>query len=97
MLLVLEFKLFAIRHPEMGKRLAHLHGAALWLRCAEARMKVLLPELGRGQPQELRGQTAQMGAVIDGVALNRMFDPEAMDEGQLRALVRAGAELVMAG
>ena len=74
MLLALEFKLYAIRHPKRTKRLADLH-AAVSLSCVEANVEKLIPGFTSLTPKQKRTQTAQVGALLDGIALNLMFDP----------------------
>ncbi|MGB9148447.1 MAG: helix-turn-helix domain-containing protein [Acidobacteriaceae bacterium] len=73
MLLALEFKLYAIRHPRKTKRLAELH-SALCLSCVEANVEELIPGFTCLTAKEKRKQTAQVGALLDGIALNLMFD-----------------------
>jgi AcrR family transcriptional regulator len=73
MLLAVEFKLYAIRHPKRTKRLAELH-AALCLSCVEANVEKLIPGFSCLTPKQKRRQTAQVGALLDGIALNLMFD-----------------------
>lgn len=73
MLLALEFKLYAVRHPRRTKRLADLH-AALCLSCVEANVEKLIPGFSCLTPKQKRTQTAQVGALLDGIALNLMFD-----------------------
>jgi AcrR family transcriptional regulator len=84
MLLNVEFKLYAIRHPHKRKRLADLLRAM--------RLRTSIPEISRLLPQ-LDGKTASaklidclaICGVVDGLALNHLFDPEGLDD---RALVR---------
>jgi AcrR family transcriptional regulator len=86
MLLALEFKLYAIRHPRKTKRLADLH-AALCLSCVEANVENLIPGFTCLTPKQKRTQTAQVGALLDGIALNLMFDCRGLtDELILRHL-----------
>lgn len=73
MLLALEFKLYAIRHPRRTKRLAELH-SALCLSCVEANVEKLIPGFSCLTAKQKRMQTAQVGALLDGLALNLMFD-----------------------
>ncbi|MGB7352604.1 MAG: helix-turn-helix domain-containing protein [Acidobacteriaceae bacterium] len=73
MLLALEFKLYAIRHPKRTKRLAELH-SALCMSCVEANVEKLIPGFTCLTPKQKRTQTAQVGALLDGIALNLMFD-----------------------
>jgi AcrR family transcriptional regulator len=84
MLLNVEFKLYAIRHPHKRKRLADLLRAM--------RLRTAIPEISRLLPQ-LDGKTADtkltdclaICGVMDGLALNHLFDPDGLDN---RALVR---------
>jgi AcrR family transcriptional regulator len=84
MLLNVEFKLYAIRHPHQRKRLADLLRAM--------RLRTSIPEISRLLPQ-LDGRTASakltdclaICSVMDGLALNHLFDPDGLDN---RALVR---------
>src|ERR1700744_3806901 len=84
MLLNVEFKLYAIRHPHKRKRLAELLRAM--------RLQTSIPEIGRLLPQ-LDGKTTSaklvdclaICGVMDGLALNHLFDPDGLDN---HALVR---------
>lgn len=78
MLLNVEFKLYAIRHPHKRKRLADLLRAM--------RLRTAIPEISRLLPQ-LDGKTASaklndclaICGVMDGLALNHLFDPDGLD------------------
>jgi AcrR family transcriptional regulator len=84
MLLNVEFKLYAIRHPGQRKRLADLMRAM--------RLRTSIPEISRLLPQ-LDGKTTSaklidclaICGVLDGLALNHLFDPDGLDN---RALAR---------
>ena len=80
-LLNLEFKLYAIRHPRKRKRLANLH-ALMRLRCSIPEFKVL--SQGSGQPYicEPPAGCLAIGGVLDGLALNHLFDPGALDDAE---------------
>ena len=77
-LLNVEFKLYAIRHPRKRKRLAELLRAM--------RLRTSIPEISRLLPQ-LAGKTnsaklidcAVISGVMDGFALNHLFDPDGLD------------------
>ena len=88
-LLGLEFKMYAIRHPHKQKRLAELHKEML-LRCCTAKIDNFLPELSELSTEEKRRRTSEIGAILDGAALNRLFDPANLDEEQLRRYLRLG-------
>ena len=94
MQLALEFKEYAIRHPRRQKRLADLH-AAMCARCVETDLDKLLPEFANATPKQKRAQTAQVGAILDGLALNYMFDPDSLSEEQRLRQIRAGLRIAL--
>ncbi|MGA2134566.1 MAG: TetR/AcrR family transcriptional regulator [Bryobacteraceae bacterium] len=94
MLLALEFKQYAIRHPRKQKRLANLH-AALCARCMEADLDRLLPEFAAAGPDQKRRQSAQIGAILDGLALNCMFDGGSLSEEQVLRQIQANLRVVL--
>lgn len=86
-LLSLEFKLYAIRNPGQRKRLADLHRSM--------RLRSSIPELDRLMTL-LAGQTATakltdslaICGIVEGLALNHLFDPEMVDCRELGRYVR---------
>jgi AcrR family transcriptional regulator len=85
-LLSLEFKLYAVRHPHKRKRLANLHT----LMCSQRmpRQGERLRTVECLSPEEKSADILSLGAVIDGLALSRLFDPEAIDEEQATRFLR---------
>jgi AcrR family transcriptional regulator len=85
-LLNLEFKLYAIRHPRKRKRFADLQ-AAMCLRCSIPELDELRP-LSENDPGE-RSPSARLigslaiGGVLDGLALNHLFNPAALDSREI--------------
>ncbi len=94
MLLNLEFKAYAIRHPHRQKRLVDLV-SAMCLCCAETGIDYLVPELLHKNPAIKRAQAAQFGALIDGLAINRLFDPSSLDSDRILHHLRAGVEAIL--
>jgi len=94
MLLALEFKLYAIRHPRKTKRLAELH-SALCLRCVEANVEELIPGFACLTAKEKRKQTAQVGALLDGIALNLMFDSRGLPRELILRHLRAALRIAL--
>jgi AcrR family transcriptional regulator len=94
MLLALEFKLYAVRHPKKQKRLADLH-ATMCARCMEADLEKLLPEFANATPAGKRVQSAQIGVILDGLALNSMFDDGSLSDEQALRLLRANLRVVL--
>ena len=88
MLLDIEFKLYAVRHPQKQKRLADLH-AAMCYRCAGAEVDSLFSEVTGVKGGNKRRESNQFGALLNGVALNELFDPMGMNGEQLRQHIRA--------
>jgi AcrR family transcriptional regulator len=95
MLLALEFKLYAIRHPRKQKRLAELH-SALCSRCVETDLNKLIPEFACAGPEQKRAQSAQIGAILDGLALNSMFDAGSLSEERLLRLIQSNLRVALA-
>jgi AcrR family transcriptional regulator len=94
MQLVLEFKQYAIRHPQKQKRLADLH-AAMCAQCAEADLARLIPGFANAGPEQKRTQSAQVGAILDGLALNYMFYGGNLKEEQMVRLLKANLRVVL--
>jgi len=82
MLLHIEFKLFAIRHPRRQKRLAELHITMCYQGTSGTR--ALFPEIDITDPVEHRRAMASFGATLDGIALNLFFDPIGSSETEIR-------------
>jgi AcrR family transcriptional regulator len=95
MLLALEFKLYAIRHPRKQKRLAELH-SAMCSRCVETDLNKLIPEFACAGPEQKRAQSAQIGAILDGLALNSLFDSGSMSAEQLLRLIQSNLRVALA-
>jgi AcrR family transcriptional regulator len=94
MLLALEFKQYAIRHPRKQKRLAQLH-AAMCSRCGETDLNKLIPEFASVGSEQKRAQSAQIGAILDGLALNSMFDGGSLSEEQRLRLLEANLRVAL--
>lgn len=93
-LLNIEFKLYAIRKPHKTQRLAALH-RAMCMRCAEIHIDALLPEQAGLSARHKRSRAALLGAVLDGLTLNRLFDELALSQQQVRLLIRAGLDIAL--
>ena len=94
MLLSVEFKMYAVRHPRRQKRLAELH-AAMCLRCVVVDAERLLQGERTLSEAERRAQFGQFGALLDGLALQRTFDPTSLTEEQARQQVRANLRVAL--
>jgi AcrR family transcriptional regulator len=89
-LLNLEFKMYVIRHPQKRKRLTRLY-SEMSLRCSMTKINTLFPELVGASIDKRRRLTTEMGAIIDGLALNSLFNPEALTDDQRRRLLQIAA------
>lgn len=84
-LLQIEFKLFALRHPEMLSELAEKH--------LEASTSVNRQELSDLFPEknenlaETRCNTLAIEALLEGFALNARFSPKVLDESRIQEIV----------
>ena len=94
MMLNLEFKAYVIRHPRRQKRLVALI-SAMCLCCAETGIDHLVPELRHEDPAIKRAQAAQFGALVDGLAINHLFDPASLDSNQILHRLRVGVDAIL--
>lgn len=94
MLLAVEFKLYAIRHPKSTGRLAELH-AAMCMSCVEANVEKLIPGFTCLTPRQKRMQTAQVGALLDGLALNLMFDRRGLTKDLILRHLRSALRIAL--
>jgi AcrR family transcriptional regulator len=81
-LLNLEFKLYAIRHPRKRKRLAALH-RDMRLRGSIPELNRLLPEVVQQGPGQRLSESLAICGMLDGLALHHLFDPSAFDDREL--------------
>jgi AcrR family transcriptional regulator len=94
MLLSLEFKAYAIRHPHHTRRLANIY-TEMCLCCGEIRIDDLIPELRLEDYSAQRKQAAQFAALVDGLAINWLFDPENLDSELILKQLRSGIEAIL--
>jgi AcrR family transcriptional regulator len=84
-LLQIEFKLFALRHPEMLEELSEKHLEAS-ITINQQELSDLFPEKNH-EPASMRCNTLAVEAILEGFALNTMFNPRALDREQLAVMV----------
>ncbi|WP_128914551.1 TetR/AcrR family transcriptional regulator [Granulicella sibirica] len=87
LLLSLEFKLYAIRHPTKRKRLADLHNVML-LRSSIPELTQLLPQVIGQQDNASLADCLALGGVMDGLALNHLFNPETVKQEQVERFLK---------
>ena len=90
-LLNLEFKMYVVRHSQKRKRLSKLY-SEMSLRCSMTKINTLFPELVGAVIEKRRQLSMEVGAVIDGLALNSLFNPEALTSEQRKRYLRIAAK-----
>jgi AcrR family transcriptional regulator len=93
LLLQLEFKLFAIRHPEMRAELAKRHIDALMPDKMEELAKEL--RLDETAPLEQQRRGLAIEALLEGFAVNALFSPEVMDRDVLAQTIPPLASILL--
>ena len=88
-LLNLEFKGYAIRHPDREQRLDALVSTASMI-CTQLGVDRVVPELETDNFEIKKIHSAEFGALLDGLAINRLFSPSALDEKRTLRILRAG-------
>jgi AcrR family transcriptional regulator len=86
-LLNLEFKMYVIRHPRKRKRLNELY-SEMCVRCSMEKISSLLPDLTDADLPKRHMITTELGAAIDGIALNSLFNPESISEERRTELLK---------
>ena len=86
-MLLLEFKLFALRHPKLRAQLALTH------RRIRSSLKLdvidrLLPERLRASRESEDLRRAALGAILDSLVLEHAYDPRRISEAQVIALLK---------
>jgi AcrR family transcriptional regulator len=84
-LLQIEFKLFALRHPEMLPELAEKHLEAS-RSVNRQELSDLFPEENMNSP-EMRSDMLAVEAILEGFALNVRFSPNVLDAFSIQRLV----------
>jgi AcrR family transcriptional regulator len=89
-LLLLEFKLFAIRHPESKERLRKAHKELLPQAHEEEEHAIFFGSSGQGQAALSRSATvASLGPILSALAVEAQFEPALLDERTLRTVALA--------
>jgi AcrR family transcriptional regulator len=94
-MLALEFKLFALRHPKLRARLARTHR-----RIRESlKMEMigdLIPELTRDRKESREVRRVALEAVLNGLVLEHAYDPETISQAQAVAVLGRMFDVLMA-
>lgn len=93
-LLNLEFKGYAIRHPAREQRLDALVSTASMI-CTELGVDQVVPELQEDDFEVKKVHSAEFGALLDGLAINRLFSPTALDDARTLMILRVGVREIL--
>lgn len=94
-LLSLEFKLFAIRHPEAHER---LRGRQQKLRCCGGDiLQRVMRDLGRNLPFSCTAGAAGLGALSNALLLEHLVDPKTLSDEDTRQLLGMFFDAVIQG
>ncbi len=85
-LLQIEFKLFALRHPELLADLAEKHLEAS-TSVNRQELSDLFPEKNNEKLAETRCNTLAVEAILEGFALNARFSPRVLDHSRMQEMV----------
>jgi AcrR family transcriptional regulator len=94
-MLALEFKLFALRHPKLRARLARTH------RRIRESLKLetignLIPELLKDGREKREVRRVALEAVLNGLVLEHAYDPETISQTQATAVLGRMFDVLMA-
>ncbi|MDQ2711865.1 MAG: TetR/AcrR family transcriptional regulator [Acidobacteriota bacterium] len=86
-ILVLEFKLYAIRHPRLRAKLAEMH------RSIRTRMKLeglerLLPGILRTSPEARELKKVVLEVILNGLVIEQAYDPANISQIQVEVVLR---------
>jgi AcrR family transcriptional regulator len=93
LLLQIEFKLFAVRHPEMLAELSERHIEASTTIHTET-LKDLV-DFSHKQEDEMRRTTLMIEALLEGFALNHVFSPRSLTQEYLEAIAPTMLEEIL--
>lgn len=95
-LLDLEFKMYAIRHPHETERLAKLR-LAMCVQGMKTTIETLMPEWSTLNNDDRRRLNVQFGAMLEGLIVNRLFDPGALSDNQTMTFLRSAVRSILPG
>ena len=95
-MLALEFKLFALRHPKLRARLARTHRRIRESLKLEIISK-LIPELMRERRESRELRRVALEAVLNGLVLEHAYDPETISQAQATTVLGRMFDVLMAG
>ena len=93
-MLAVEFKLFALRHPKLRARLARTHRRIRESLKLETISK-LMPELMQGRLESREVRRAALEAVLNGLVLEHAYDPETISQTQANTVLGRVFDVLM--
>lgn len=93
-MLALEFKLFALRHPKLRARLARTHRRIRESLKLETIGK-LIPELMQGRRESRDARRTALEAALNGLVLEHAYDPETISQTQATAVLGRVFDVLM--
>jgi AcrR family transcriptional regulator len=94
-MLALEFKLFALRHPKLRARLARTHRRIRESLKLEMISK-LIPELMKSPRESREVRRVALEAVLNGLVLEYAYDPETISQAQATSVLGHVFDVLMA-
>jgi AcrR family transcriptional regulator len=93
-MLALEFKLFALRHPKLRARLARTHRRIRESLKVETISK-LIPDLMKDRRESREARRVALEAVLNGLVLEHAYDPEIISQTQVTAVLGRMFDVLM--
>lgn len=86
-ILTLEFKLFALRHPESKERLRKVFEMSRAMSDDDAHYKQMFGELTKARKKDHDLALSALGPIVTGLILESYFEPEILSEQGLRRML----------
>jgi len=93
-MLTLEFKLFALRHPHLRAKLARTHRRIRESLKLET-IRGMIPSLLNGRPESQQLRRVALEAVLNGLALEHAYDAETISEAQVTSVLGQVFDVLM--
>ena len=85
-ILMIEFKLYALRHAKLRARLVEAHRQLRMI--PKAGLERLLPDRLQGPPESHELKRVALEALLTGLSLESAYDPKRVSEGMARSILR---------
>lgn len=95
-MLTLEFKLFALRHPRLRAKLARTHRRIRESLKLEI-IRGMIPSLLNGRPESREMRRTALEAMLNGLVLEHAYDAETITEAQVASVLGQIFDVLMPG